>query len=129
MYNRPNLASISTVSDKILRYSGSKGNSGPRWQDEDPSTFNHPFDHSFGTDKPISIVDNFELACNITVDTSKTVSSLKPVKNKKTGKTYYRQEIDFILLFGQTELRAQLAWREDVSNLHSLPFFLVQSGR
>jgi hypothetical protein len=28
---------------------------------------------------------------------------------------YYRKEFDIILLFGMTELKAQLAWTEDVS--------------
>jgi len=37
---------------------------------------------------------------------------------------YYRKEFDIILLFGMTELKAQLAWTENVS---LLAFYVFQS--
>ena len=40
---------------------------------------------------------------------------------KATGEgNFYRVDFDFILLFGMTELNAQVAWTENVSNLHML---------
>jgi hypothetical protein len=33
---------------------------------------------------------------------------------------FYEVDFDFILLFGMTELKAQVAWKENVSNLHML---------
>ena len=40
---------------------------------------------------------------------------------KATGVgTYYQVNYDIILLFGMTELKAQIAWKENVSGLHML---------
>jgi hypothetical protein len=40
---------------------------------------------------------------------------------KDTGEgNFYEVFFDFILLFGMTELKAQVAWTENVSNLHML---------
>jgi len=36
------------------------------------------------------------------------------------GETYYKQEVSVVLLFGLTELQAQLLWIENVSISHSL---------
>jgi hypothetical protein len=47
---------------------------------------------------------------------------------KPTGKgSFYGVDIDIILLFGMTELQAQLAWTENVSRVHSL-FDLTDIG-
>ena len=38
---------------------------------------------------------------------------------KATGEgSFYNVEFDIILLFGTTELQAQVAWEENVSGLH-----------
>ena len=40
---------------------------------------------------------------------------------KATGKgSFYCANYDIILLFGMTELNAQIAWKENVSGLHLL---------
>jgi hypothetical protein len=42
-------------------------------------------------------------------------------KPKATGKgSFYRVDYDIILLFGMTELKAQVAWKEKVSAPHML---------
>ena len=42
---------------------------------------------------------------------------------KATGEgDLYEVIFDFILLFGMTELKAQVAWTENVSNLHVVQF-------
>ena len=42
-------------------------------------------------------------------------NNLQPIRGPKG--IYYRLEFDMVLLFGLTELRAQLSWREDVRQL------------
>jgi len=45
---------------------------------------------------------------------------LRP-QSKTTGAgTFYRLDYDIVLLFGMTELKAQVAWKENVSRLHML---------
>ena len=40
---------------------------------------------------------------------------------KATGKgSFYRVDYEIVLLFGMTELKAQIAWKETVSGLHML---------
>jgi hypothetical protein len=42
---------------------------------------------------------------------------------KSIGKgSFYSVNFDIILLFGLTELKAQVAWEENVSHLHSMLF-------
>lgn len=45
-------------------------------------------------------------------DTSTIVAKKK---TSATGEKYYTISYDIVLLFGLTELRAQIAWKEDVS--------------
>jgi hypothetical protein len=46
-------------------------------------------------------------------DTSEIVKALKPRKGQ--GGTYYRLEFEMVMSFGLTELKAQIAWLENVS--------------
>lgn len=59
----------------------------------------------------------FTDVCTVQADTSKATESLRP----KLGPDgfYYSLSFDIILLFGLTELKAQISWMENVSN--SLP--------
>lgn len=56
----------------------------------------------------------FQTACRITADlpTTDILPSVKP-----GGTVYYGIPFDIIVLFGQTELKAQIAWKENVSRL------------
>ncbi|KAL1700708.1 hypothetical protein EV121DRAFT_283186 [Schizophyllum commune] len=61
---------------------------------------------------------NFSVLCNITADVTSAVKKLKP-RRRPDGKTYYQFDFKVILLFGLTELRAQLKWFENVRNMSS----------
>ncbi|KIM58504.1 hypothetical protein SCLCIDRAFT_128105 [Scleroderma citrinum Foug A] len=51
--------------------------------------------------------------CRILADTSAAAAALLPKKSPE-GKTYYHIDFDVILLFGLTELKAQISWLENV---------------
>jgi len=56
----------------------------------------------------------FSTLCTVTADTCQTAKILKPLRGVD-GKQYYRFNYDVVLLFGLTELKAQISWMEDVS--------------
>ena len=59
------------------------------------------------------LVDNYTKLCTIDVDLSRAPMVRRP---KATGKGHiHRVGYDVILLFGMTELKAQVAWKEKVS--------------
>jgi hypothetical protein len=60
--------------------------------------------------------DDFSVLCRVHADTSRVVSTLLP-RHEKLG-PYYTLEIDAVLSFGVTELKAQIAWEENVSFIH-----------
>ncbi|KAF8333728.1 hypothetical protein F5887DRAFT_1286197 [Amanita rubescens] len=53
----------------------------------------------------------FEDNCDVIADLTTLKSHLKPLLNG--GKEYFRFELDVVLLFGLTELKAHIAWKED----------------
>jgi hypothetical protein len=59
--------------------------------------------------------DNYTKLCVVEVDLSQAILP----KVTEEG-NFYAADVDFILLFGMTELKAQVAWTENVSNLHML---------
>jgi hypothetical protein len=62
--------------------------------------------------------DNYTKLCAIEVDLSQVPSLRRP---KATGKgSFYTLDYDIILLFGMTELKAQIAWEKNVSDLYVL---------
>lgn len=65
------------------------------------------------------MLDMFSTLCYIEADTSQISQTLKPHRSpggsKKKKKSYYIMEFDVVLLFGLTELKAQIAWKEGVS--------------
>ena len=66
--------------------------------------------------------------CTIEADLSRVPILPQP---KFTGKgSFYRVRYDIILLFGMTELKAQIAWTEKVSGLSSyhISFNLIDFG-
>ena len=56
--------------------------------------------------------ENYTELCKIEVDLSHL--ALSPQSNFPGGGTFYHLSFDTILLFGQTELEAVVAWKEDV---------------
>ena len=61
----------------------------------------------------------FEDNCEVFADLASLKSHLKPLWNG--GREYFRFEMDVVLLFGLTELKAYIAWKEDVC-CHALYF-------
>lgn len=77
----------------IWCYRGSEPN--PRWKDVD--------------------TDRYTKLCTLQVDFSR----LPVTQHRKTGGSagvYYRVDFDIVLQFGLTELKAQVAWKENVSS-------------
>ena len=65
--------------------------------------------------------DNYTKLCTIEADFSGVPLLPQPTA---TGRgTFYRIRYDIILLFGMTELKAQIAWKENVSGSKFI-FFL-----
>jgi len=64
----------------------------PRWTDTEPGSFT--------------------TLCNVHADTSKVASTISP-RRGYAGLQFYRQQFSIILMFGLTELQAQLCWKED----------------
>jgi hypothetical protein len=54
---------------------------------------------------------NYAKLCNIEADLSHL--PLTPLRGSQGG-TYYRVDYDVVLLFGLTELKAMIAWEEEV---------------
>jgi hypothetical protein len=52
--------------------------------------------------------------CYIGANTSQISKNLKPRLSSGAGRIYYALELEVILLFGLTELKAQIAWKEEV---------------
>ena len=64
--------------------------------------------------------------CTIHADLSKVVKDLV-LKTDSSG-VYYQLDYDVIILFGFTELRAELGWKTRVScGIHSLRLLLTQA--
>ncbi|KAF8632452.1 hypothetical protein AX15_001886 [Amanita polypyramis BW_CC] len=55
--------------------------------------------------------EHFYDTCEVTADLSSFKRHLKPLQNGR--REYYRFEMDVVLLFGLTELKAQIAWMEN----------------
>jgi len=77
------------VSGVIRSYDGSLQS--PKWIDIEP--------------------EHFSVLCTIEADTSELSKALKP-RNGPLGK-YYCLDYSLVLLFGLTELKVQICWKED----------------
>ncbi|KIM58498.1 hypothetical protein SCLCIDRAFT_128166, partial [Scleroderma citrinum Foug A] len=88
---RKSATDCTSISDKIIAYRGSL--SDPCWMDIETASF----------------TDN----CKIFADTSNITTALLP-RTSPEGQTYYHVEFEVILLFGLTELKAQISWLENV---------------
>ena len=64
------------------------------------------------TDEHLSIV-NFTDLCEVTADMTELKGSIQPQTNHR-GAKYYTVAYDIVLLFGLTELKAQIAWTQNV---------------
>lgn len=54
--------------------------------------------------------------CEVTANVFKMKKSIRSQVSRRTGDRFWVVEYDVILLFGGTELKAQIAWTEKVSH-------------
>ncbi len=66
----------------------------------------------------IVLKDNYPVLCNVTADTQEAARSLV-LQRRPDGKSYFSFSFSIILLLGQTEMKAQIAWVENVSAIIS----------
>ncbi|KAN0081557.1 hypothetical protein V8E55_009181 [Tylopilus felleus] len=100
---------LANVKVSILAYRGNDLN--PEWMDEKPA--------------------HFTPMCNVVANPSELAHSLQP-KMAPDGSVYYRMQYNVILLFGLTELKAQISWKhkrgENYSHSNDDAFSLTQVG-
>ena len=72
------------------------------------------------------IADNYTKLCTIEADLSRV--PLLPLTKAKGRGVFYRLDYDIVLLFGMTELKAQVAWKEKVSVVLPSSFFCPNLG-
>lgn len=82
----------------------------PAWMDSERGTCSTPF---LRIRLSGFVVDQFSTLCTVRADTTKLARSLSP-KRSAEGSLYYTLEIKVILMFGLTELTAQVSWMENV---------------
>ena len=58
----------------------------------------------------------FSNLCTVHADTSRVAKTLSP-RRGFAGMQFFRQQFSIVLMFGLTELEAQISWKEDVSHL------------
>jgi len=87
---RLNVSELDTISSEIICYRGNQTH--PQWVDVEPSMFS--------------------TLCIISANTTQMARSLKS-RAGKGGVRYYLLEYKIVLLFGLTELKAQISWMEN----------------
>jgi hypothetical protein len=65
---------------------------------------------------------HFADLCKVTADITKLKGSIRPQTNHR-GTKFFVTKFDVILLFGLTELKAQIAWTQSVSRGFSLEYY------
>ena len=113
--------SCETVEVGITAYRGSLTK--PDWTDIEPGNY----ESIPSVDKLMRCTqDKFTTLCTVRADTSKLARKLSP-RRSKDGITYYVIDVKVILLFGLTELKAQVSWVEDVGRLPASAICLCDS--
>ena len=99
---------LSRVAVKLDCYRGELAD--PRWSDIDAGPSLFPllaiFLYNF------ALVEMYSTLCIIEIDLSKLGDSLGPHQGKD-GRVYYQASYEVALLFGLTELKAQLCWEDN----------------
>ena len=112
----PLKSTFKTYAATVFCYRGASTN--PRWIDVDRGQFFllissvHQYELAFSpcTDIFLFAAENYSRLCDVEADLS--TMTLIPLSNPAGG-TYYRVEYDIVLSFGLTELKAQIAWRDE----------------
>ncbi|KAK7032185.1 hypothetical protein VNI00_013359 [Paramarasmius palmivorus] len=97
---------LQKLSDDIMCYRGNADN--PRWTDVEPST------ELVCLKAKILIIPTelFSTLCTVEADTSKAPGFITEKYNLNQGR-YYEAAYEVVLLFGMTELKAQICWKEN----------------
>ena len=98
----------------------------PRWKDVDAGAFSSFPAGSSSFFLPADVTmdtDNYAKICSIEVDLSH-ISLIPRYKGNGERGQYFRLDYDLVLLFGLTELKAQVAWKEGVRVVHPLLDFI-----
>lgn len=64
-------------------------------------------------------LDQYDVECTVKADTSMVKRTERLSYNNGRLRVYYQIEFDIVLLFGLTELKAQIAYVENVSKHYS----------
>jgi len=83
-----------------------------RWHDQDPGTSSDLYPEATDAD-PCPSIANFRKLCRIETDLSHLPYKVLIQENKKS--VYYQMEYDTVLFYQGVELKAQMAWKEQVS--------------
>ena len=86
----------------------------PKWKDVDTSE-THLRIICLAFSMSLYFADNYTKLCTIETDFFRAISTQPKVKGEGS---YLKVKYDIILLFGMTELKAQVAWTENVSGPH-----------
>ncbi len=105
------LPGLGAITTSIYRYTGRRVH--PKWMDVDEGWWSP----GLATLLSIPCTDDYSAYCSVTADTSIVAKSLDP-QRCLDGTYYYQLSFDVVILFGMTELKAQLAWIEDVSYMN-----------
>ena len=100
----------STIETDITCYHGKLED--PGWRDTEPGM--HLLWCRLLLKHTHETAELFSPLCTVKADTSMMAKALVP-KYGLRGERYYRQDFSVVLLFGLTELKAQISWIEDVS--------------
>jgi hypothetical protein len=110
--NHRNPNDCGTINSDVTSYHGSQE---PQWTDTEPRLcLALPFNLRVLTTRP----ECFSTLCIVEADTTPMIKAIKPSRGLD-GLLFYPQEFGVVLLFGLTELKAQLSWTENVSGLSS----------
>ncbi|KAF9231960.1 hypothetical protein BU15DRAFT_81773 [Melanogaster broomeanus] len=88
-FDRYSQSQFTSIQTSFLAYRGSLLS--PAWMDKEPASFTK--------------------LCTVIADTSSLINSMRPQRSLNGG-TYYSLNVDVILLFGLTELKAQISWQD-----------------
>jgi hypothetical protein len=89
----------------------------PEWTDTEPGGKNSNQFQNYS--RSFMIPEMFATLCTVEADTSQMAKAMQP-RRGLGGALFYEQIFSVVLLFGLTELKAQLSWMEDVSTCLSL---------
>lgn len=111
-------ALLANVKVSILAYRGDVLD--PQWMDTEPGKPMAKSDQYTSMTSGLQIAARFTTLCNVIGDTSTIAHSLRP-QRAPGGDDYYCLDFDVVLLFGLTELNAQISWTDDMVRLLIIP--------